>query len=652
MGRPRILFADNERDFLDTRAEFLEPNYEVIKAYTFPMAEQLLCDEWVHLAILDIRMVDNDNPRDISGLTLAKNETHRPVPKIILTNYPSYDYIRESLRPALDGLPPSVDFLAKEDGPDALLQAVADALATHMRINQALIFSWEDPVSAHQLVTMIEPDLASQRLLDRSSELEDLLRKLFYEDHQITINRLLTRGDGHVILEILVYDEAKSQVQYLVSCGQRKRINDESNRYDRLVPKGGSQGTAIKVKAAETTHFAASAYTLIGGIPEDVMTLREYYHRQPFDRVAAVLDHLFTATLVPWHNKSRFKAAGTTLAELYRDWLEHSKQGLSQDELEQRVKAICQETIYTGQDQLDYSPYKLMLQLPDGSSVAYPNPIPYLYAEQLPISTSEMGGVIHGRLNIDTILMGQTEQPWLVDYSHVTTGLLLRDFVTLETAIKFELLDTTRLYIRHSLEQYLLKLAESAHTVAEVEPESELHHMMYSIEQVHRHATMQIHCDRVSYLTGQLLECVERIAQYNPAIRYQQRKLAPYAHALLLSAMILQKIKQLTQPEGVRPPQASESMWIDEVNEEVWVEGRKIELTPQEYAILLYLYNHAGQLCSRQDLVKHALSEKVHATIDESKLNSAMSRMRHKVKSDSQHQYIVTKRGRGYMLDL
>jgi len=122
--RGTILFADDDPDFLKTRAEFLEKEgYQVIPATNPTEARRLLEQGGIDLAVLDIRLVDDDDEKDTSGLTLAK-EVAREAPKIILTNFPSYQAAREALGPALDGMPPAVDFLDKKDGPEALLQAI------------------------------------------------------------------------------------------------------------------------------------------------------------------------------------------------------------------------------------------------------------------------------------------------------------------------------------------------------------------------------------------------------------------------------------------------------------------------------------------------------------------------------------------------
>ena len=134
MARIRILFTEDDSDFLKVRAEFLErKGYQVIPATTPDEAKRILKQEQVDLAILDLRLMDDADEKDISGLILAK-ETARLIPKIILTSYPTYESVREALAPDLQDLPPAVAFVAKQEGPEALLAAIRRALRSDIRM--------------------------------------------------------------------------------------------------------------------------------------------------------------------------------------------------------------------------------------------------------------------------------------------------------------------------------------------------------------------------------------------------------------------------------------------------------------------------------------------------------------------------------------
>ena len=126
-----ILFADNDMNFLKIRREFLEnEGHIIISASTPAEAWKQLKQDQIDLAILDIRLINDDDEKDISGLNLAREGTFRSIPKIMLTGFPSVHAVREAMGPELDGLPAAVDFVAKQDGPKVLADAVRQVLMT------------------------------------------------------------------------------------------------------------------------------------------------------------------------------------------------------------------------------------------------------------------------------------------------------------------------------------------------------------------------------------------------------------------------------------------------------------------------------------------------------------------------------------------
>ena len=128
MPKATILFADNDRDFVETRAEFLQDEgYQVIIANDPQQARKKLILGGIDLAVIDIRLQDDDDEKDQSGLDLVK-EFRDSLPKIILTGFPSYYYVREVLKHETDKGPAASDFIAKSEGPLALLGSIENAL--------------------------------------------------------------------------------------------------------------------------------------------------------------------------------------------------------------------------------------------------------------------------------------------------------------------------------------------------------------------------------------------------------------------------------------------------------------------------------------------------------------------------------------------
>lgn len=123
-----ILLADNDPNALKERSEFLKKEgYEVSLAGDPAQARRFLERGGIDLAIIDLRLVDDNDERDVSGLRLAKS-TDPKIPKIILTKFPTPNAVREALSASPEGLPPAVDFVDKAEGLEGFLLAVRKAL--------------------------------------------------------------------------------------------------------------------------------------------------------------------------------------------------------------------------------------------------------------------------------------------------------------------------------------------------------------------------------------------------------------------------------------------------------------------------------------------------------------------------------------------
>lgn len=652
MQKRRLLFADNDPDFLDTRAEFLEiAGYAVLKARSPEQVRQLLADAYIHIAILDIRLVDDDDEQDTSGLSLAKDPAFTLIPKIILTGFPTYRAVREVLGPVVDGMPAAVNFLAKEEGPDVMIQAIEQSFAKHIRLNQSLKVRWQEAYSFPHLHKLIEPQATDDDMVGRLLELEDLFRGLFFTSTQIIFGQLIARGQGTIIMSIFTYEAPGRERQYIVACGQRAQIRQESNNFATFAPtKRESTGT-VKELLMETIHFAAIAYQLIGGDLEEISTFRTCYRNNPAHVVKAALDYLYKITLAPWYEKGRFRPQEKGLQEFYQEWLNLHDDQLSSEKLLKCVKAICEQVLTTGLATLIYTNGNLILTLADNTTVAYPDPIRQL--NHLLLDQPTLYGISHAHVNPDTILIDPQKRTWLVDFAHVSPGPLLRDFISLEAALKFELTDPNDLFARHELEQRLLTAMQldSSIDVAGLPPG--LEKPLGTVQHIRQLAAQIVGPNPKPYWAGLFFCALKRMTAFDPELRYTRRELIPVAHSLLAAAMLFAQLREANAIAPMPPDQAYQSLWIDEINKETWVEGQWIKLTPQEFEILFYLYSRAGQLCMRQEIVENVLGGEYQEEVERGRLNSAMSRLCQKIEPNTeQYRYIETVRGQGYRLNL
>ena len=119
-----ICFADNNRDFLGARREFLEKaGYQVFTASTPEEASTPLASQHFDVAVLDIRLRNDADGRDQSGLLVARTVAPS-VPKIMLTEFSDADVVRETYSPLQEGGAAATAFVSKQEGPEALLHAI------------------------------------------------------------------------------------------------------------------------------------------------------------------------------------------------------------------------------------------------------------------------------------------------------------------------------------------------------------------------------------------------------------------------------------------------------------------------------------------------------------------------------------------------
>lgn len=127
MGRAAqmtLLLTDNSADYRRSLRLYLElEDYRVEEAESAEQAREKLASVPVDLALVDLRLHDDQDTYDISGLGVAKVAAGWGIPCIVMTAFPTVEVTRLALRSR--GLEPlAVDLIPKADGPQALLDAI------------------------------------------------------------------------------------------------------------------------------------------------------------------------------------------------------------------------------------------------------------------------------------------------------------------------------------------------------------------------------------------------------------------------------------------------------------------------------------------------------------------------------------------------
>jgi len=526
--RGRLLLVENDPLFLTTRAQFLRAqHYRVFEAGSVKEAERLLQDSWIHLAILDIRLEDDNDDKDVSGLLLAKKETYRHIPKIILTGHPTYEAVRFALGPMLDGLPPAVDFLSKLEGLEAMLQAIENVFARHVRINWGLVIqrSEHHPIILPHLVSLIEPGLEDEYLAQRAEELGELLRCLFFEQRQINLARLLWQRQGRIALVIVAFQEEGLPESFVVVCGQNRSMAEAARRYRASAPRApGGIGTVLSLQA-ETTHFAAHAYALAGADLENVQTLAELYHTGPEKSFHAALEGLVQQTLSVWHQEKRVREDTKTLDVVYRERLQWSQAGFSPTAFTERVQRLIHQLPTLGLH-IENTSNTLTLRY-HGQAFSYPNPLPMLYRASpigQPVLLTNTPGILSG----ENILADTHGRTWLTDFAEAGLAPVLWNAVALEATIRFDWVKTDDLQALHDMEQCLVDSPFSKLDMRDVEPV--LRKPVRTIQTLRRLVIHEVGTDIAPYHLGLLFQATHRLTSFNPAVKLAKNELTRIAH--------------------------------------------------------------------------------------------------------------------------
>jgi DNA-binding response OmpR family regulator len=645
--RGRILFADNNADFRTTRARLLHPHYQVLEASSVQEAEQCLHERWVHLAILDIRLEDDSDKKDISGLQLAQAPAYRALPKIILTSYATVEAARVALGPVLGGLPPAVNFLQKDEGAEAMIAAIEESLAHHVRINWNLVLQTQpqQPLTCAYLVSCMQRHLAGEHLLERADELEDLLRRLFYEYSQLTLERLLWQDAGQVAFLAVAFQEGALPASFVVVCGEPSSMTAAAQRYHTFAPRVmGTTGTVLSLQAA-TLHFVAHAYTLANTDLEQIQPLTDVYRMGPDKACHDALEGLLQQTFAAWHHDSRIPDAERALDTIYRERLHWPADVRQQGAA--RLQALLRQVLTLGLE-ITHADDRLTVEVA-GETFTYPEPIAVL---SQPSAIGQPVLLTHtpGRLTGENILADAQGRTWLTDFAEAGLAPWLWNVVALEAIIRFDWVEHSDLARLHDMERRLSEA--SFHTLELRQIKASLRKPVRALQTLRRLAVPLVGADTQPYTLGLAFQAATRFLRFDPTVQLTRREIVRLAHALLAAAMLCGKLES-GPVQALTPSLDATGLQLDHASRTVWVNVVRVFLTGQSYDLLHYLYTHAQQVCTRRELVEQVLGLRYDEmdSSQVSRLNTAVRRLRERIEADpSQPRFLRTEAGEGYLL--
>jgi DNA-binding response OmpR family regulator len=655
---------DNQPSVLDKWGNLLEQDgYEVWRAATIEAAEGILSDKYLHLAILDIRMQDDDDENDISGLLLAQKPEFRLIPKIILTAYPSWQYVREVMAPDTEGRAAALNFVAKVEGPQALEAAIEKAFAEQIRT------SWSLQINAREregltflhLVSLVQPGLPTDTLIQRAIELEDLFRRLFHDYAQIRMLRLLWRKDRRFCLSVLALSLQGAIDPLILVCGEQGRLEAGLKRMQDLAPETG-QHTQL-ARTAETVHFGAAAYMLSEADPDTIRSLGDLVESAKKRPLKAAFEHLLGKTLLPWHQRGQGVEQRQDLIALYRQWVGLGKDGIPLEQVEGRVDALLRKVRPLSTVGIDRGDQSVTFHFPLQGPTKCPDPVAIIYDPWAMRDAPVVCRVSPGRLTADNILVDPDHKTWLTDFAHAGHAPQWWDFVCLEAALRFDLGQAPDLLAWHEFEECLVTPSALHEHLTEQDVVTDLQINVSLIEQIRQQARIETGSDVLPYYAGLLVWAVGAMAQYIPGTLYTQAELMRGAHLLLAAAMIARRIDELIEARGQMGFSQSAEIENEGIPGLILEKDRvtvrigsehSLRLSGDELELFRCLYDQAGQVVPRQVLVETVYREEYDSLdkYQQRRLNSLVSRLRDKLELiPGRSRYIYTVRGQGYRME-
>lgn len=94
---------------------------------------------------------------------------------------------------------------------------------------------------------------------------------------------------------------------------------------------------------------------------------------------------------------------------------------------------------------------------------------------------------------------------------------------------------------------------------------------------------------------------------------------------------------------------------LDAESHRVWIMGQELDppLSASQFILLHLLYDHAGNICSREDVVEVVWGTGGGDGVTDQAIDALVRRLRDRLReADAEHNYVVTVRGHGIRLEV
>jgi CheY-like chemotaxis protein len=319
-------------------------------------------------------------------------------------------------------------------------QSIVQALERVRYFGLTIDVKLEDGLDWQILVTKLRLHLhALSSYLDMDPavvELQHILRRLFAEDSAsaISISSIqiaeMDRGASQsAVLRVTPHDGAKQCADVVVKYGPLENIRREYSGWNSVFQfVSGRKLTNVR-RVTLGRHLAALEYTLVGAIVTDIVSFSKFYALSSVKDLAKVFDQLFLETCALWY-KNMVVVETIDYQKEFEDYI-----GLNRGALERQYDVKYADKPLT-ERYIEFAnlPRKMV------------NPVALYSAGEVPPGGRAGICLTHGDLHGENIRVTlNSGDSWLIDFGRSGNGHWARDFVELETAMKFQLMQSADL---------------------------------------------------------------------------------------------------------------------------------------------------------------------------------------------------------------
>lgn len=566
---------------------------------------------WWHVIISDIVLRPIFGPEDITGIRKIR-ETDPIIPKIMWTNYPRQNW--DDLRSAAVAIIEKNDRLDSPEtsGSDALVRKIKQLLQSPdspYRLNLDLEIREDGWLPKSRLTRLQAPN---QQQAEARLELEDLLRKLFFDYQTLDLGRSTDLPDGTALIRGRGQTKGGMWASVVVHFGLRDTMRQIESSYNAFLRFTGN--AANRLDTRETRHYGGAVYRLEGE-PEAYRPLSSDFSRLTPEAVDQIIDNLFDRILRPLYATrailpgdepfdARYRRAlglEERMSAVFRGYMErlldahplvHASRGRA---FYLHADDLLPGTALAGQDKL---------HLPDVDQVVFDS-------ESLFRLEPAPESVIYGALDVGALFYDPAGRICLPPSAATARGFLLHDLIALEAAVMLQLVvapgqdrPTDDPALLHVLQVWL----EPNEVAQRFRPSATLDNSSYgaalaAAAKLRRVAGRLGEVDMRYYYGGLLFHAARLVME-------ARKQLGPgytpgSLHAALAAALLAARLQAWPNLPWTHPDaRPGDELALDEENGRMYVPecGQWISLAPQQLRLMRLLKLKAWQVVSDNEI--------------------------------------------------